>query len=214
MTSPRPISSSEHSVQARRPQPFPLSPLPAGGSAGRQVPPPPISTSFHPCPTKTSSFLLSREGSLSPDPDSSLSVAFPPPSHAGTSRTIYGLSKGTLAEPPQDPSDQKFSESLAQPLRLDGGGQGGTFPFRTGCLPPGRYLPMGNKTAEAGRPAGQGQGTQARDAGPFCPCLRRHPPLTPLPQLLGLSWVPSSHQRTLDQPPTRDHKHLACLSSG
>lgn len=167
MTSPRPISSSEHSVQARRPQPFPLSPLPAGGSAGRQVPPPPISTSFHPCPTKTSSFLLSREGSLSPDPDSSLSVAFPPPSHAGTSRTIYGLSKGTLAEPPQDPSDQKFSESLAQPLRLDGGGQGGIHsPSEQAASPQGVISPWVIKPLRQdgllGRDRGHKHGMQGR----------------------------------------------------
>ena len=46
------------------------------------------------------------------------------------------------------------------------------FPFRTGCLPLGLYLPVGNKTAEAGRPGGQGQGAQgawAWDAGRSVP---------------------------------------------
>lgn len=85
---------------------------------------------------------------------------------------------------------------------------GGTFPFRTGCLPSGCYLPLGNKTAEAGRPGGQGQAARARDAGPVCPCSvpaagTTHPPHWPPPPTpgaeLGSKFSPQGSRLTSNQ---------------
>ena len=53
---------------------------------------------------------------------------------------------------------------------------------------------------------GHGHGTQGVLSLPQAPSTSPSNPPPPAPEL---SWAPGSHLRTLDQPPTRDLKHLA-----
>lgn len=167
--SPRPISSTEHSLQARRPQSFLLSLAQAQDLHGGKCPASPAFSNIVP-------------------------LKCPPPS--GQGKLLFPLHPFLCGDPQDSPWPLQGNPSLApsgsiRPEMQLGPGLapgaelgevGGEYIPLQNKLPPPRVLsPLGNKTAEAGRPGGQGQVAWARDAGPFCPCRRHHPPLPSTP---------------------------------
>lgn len=86
-------------------------------------------------------------------------------------RVSVAFSEVILAEPLGEQSDQKASKARAWPLRLALGVEGGGAHSPSEQAGPCRhYLPVRNKTAEAGPPGGQGQAAQGPAGRLFCPC--------------------------------------------